>query len=441
MIKKKVLLGLLIFTAAFSIQEGKAQEVLTLDEAVGLGLENNFGILIAQNQAQIDAVNRTLGNAGFLPTLEISSSYLETIEEERVSIDGVSQGRESIDTDLISVDLALDWTLFDGFRMFTNYNRLTELRNLGETEARLQIDNTVSEIIQTYYEIVRQKKLLGVLENSVDVSEERLRIAETKQELGSGSEYEMLLAQADLNSDRAAVIRQEVVISDTKFHLRELLNMDSDTDFSVEEDIDLGEELNFDDIFSQFAENNPQLQAADIQARIAQLEVNEIRGERLPELELNLGYGSYREHEVVDQVLLEEFVGFRVGLTARLNLFDGFNTNRRSQVAQINRRNSELLFEESFKALETMLRSEYVNYTSTRRLIELENENLSLAGEALEIAIERFRLATITSIELRETQNILFDTEDRLITAQFEAKMAETELLRIGGILLRELVF
>jgi len=80
----------------------------------------------------------------------------------------------------------------------------------------------------------------------------------------------------------------------------------------------------------------------------------------------------------------------------------------------------------------------YQSYLNALRLIELEQQSLDIAEQSQEIALERFRLGTIDSIELREAQQTLINAENRLIIAQVEAKNAETELLRLSGQLVSE---
>jgi outer membrane protein len=431
---KKISLLLLAGILAV-VQVGNAQQLLTLEDVLQIGLQQNFGILVAENEAEIDRLNRSLGNAGFLPSLEVSGSREEIIESESSTVEGESAITEDVEVSLLSGDVELGWTLFDGGRMFVTYRKLGELRDLGETLARIQVENTIKDITEAYYEIVRQKNVLDVLRNSVEISEERYNIAQTKRDLGSGTEFELLLAQADLNTDRAAVVRQEVILNDAKTDLIRLLDLDSDAEFDVTESIAVAEELYINDLHPLFLENNREMEAARIRAEIADLEISELRRERYPQLDLSAGY-TYNREEVRNSLLLHERTdGFYVGLTARINLFDGFNTNRRVQTAKIRHRNETIRMEEEIKFLETALFAEFKNYTSALELVDLENENLQLAEEAVEIALEQFRLATITSVEMRETQNILFDTENRLIDAQFEAKLSETELLRLSGTL------
>ncbi|MEX0660215.1 MAG: TolC family protein [Balneolaceae bacterium] len=434
----KKLTTLILFVLCIGINSVYSQGLLSLEEAIKIGIENNYSIQIANNEAEIDRMNRTLGNAGFLPTITASGNRDEIFESETTRTASDGRSTEDFEASLLSADVDLTWTLFDGLRMFTNYQRLGELQNLGETLSRVELESIVTEITVAYYEIVRQEKLLGVLQNSVDISEERYEIAQSKRELGSGSEYELLLAQSDLNTDRAEFIRQETILNDSKLDLIRLLDLDSDSQFDTFDTISISETMPLDELYSQFAENNRDIRAGEIRTSITELEIREFRRERMPEIDFNVGY-TYNREEIRNSMLFDQTDGLYVGVTARFNLFDGFNTNRQVQTAKINHKNERLRLQEQKKSLEMTLLSEYENYTNSIQLVGLEQENLELAEEALDIALEQFQLATITSLELRETQRIVFDTENRLIDAQFVAIVAETELLELAGVLLESL--
>ncbi len=412
-------------------------DVLTLQEAIRLGLQRNHGILVARNRAEADALNRSPGNAGFLPSIEASGT-MEQREEVLWEIGGGEQNRSRLSDEFQSVEISLDWTIFDGLKMFTTWNRLSELKELGEMEAKMVIENTIVEIIRTYFELVRQKKLLEVLGDAVRMSEERVEISRTKQSLGSGSEYETLLARSDLNADRAAVVRQEVTVRDVELQLARLLDIEQD--FEIEENIDPAEELDLEELLDGMSRYNPELEAARLRASVARLELREIHAGRLPQVDFNLAYGGSRSDENLPSLLREELAGLRFGVTARIPIFDGFDRNRRAQIARIERRNREIEIDETRKVLESALLSEYNHYVQTLELVRLESENLDLARRALEIAVERFRLGTITSVEFRETQRMVLDTESRLITALYQSRVSEAELLRLSGLLGRQLL-
>lgn len=416
----------------------QSQSLLTLEEAIRIGLKNNFSIRIAYNQAEISGNNRSLGNAGFLPLVSASASRNSRIEDSRTEFVGNSipdQDIENAETTTTNASASLNWTIFDGLGMFTTYEKLAELEELGDIEAQLVIENSVALIITAYYNIVRLRKINEVLENTVETSEQRIGIAETRKDLGSGSEYDLLLARADLNADRAAVIQQEVLLNDAKILLNELLGRKIDTEFTVQNEIPVNARLNYDEIVAEALSNNLELAVAKTNQRVTELEIREIQAERFPEIDLNLGYGYNLNESGAGFLELNRSDGFNYGVTARITLFDGFDINRRKQNAQINLKNQHLILREQKQRVEADIRSEFTAYQKYLRLVELEQENLTYARQTVDIALERFKLGTINSIELREAQRTLIAAESRLIQAQYQAKAAETELLRLMGIL------
>jgi outer membrane protein len=413
----------------------KGQELLTLDRAIEIGLENNYGIQISRNFAEIAANNRTLGNAGFLPTISANATRRESVENSRFetqATDGVNENRGARSTNT-NAGISLNWTLFDGMNMFINHEKLGEFEQFGREELRLQAEFTVEQIVGAYVNIVRINEQLNVLENSVEVSLERIDIAETKRDLGSGSEYELLQAQTDLNADRAAVLRESNRLVEAKIHLNDILARDAEEDFDVSPDIIINRALQQNELQQNILENNISIQLARTEQRIAELEIREIRSERLPQLELNSGYTYNRNEGGGGFMIFNETDGFNIGLTARINIFDGFNTNRRVQNARINQRNSELMLEEELKRINAGFLRAYRTYQNSIELVDLEEDNLAIAEETLDIALERFRQGMISAIEFREAQRTFLSAESRLIEAKYDAKIAETELLRLSG--------
>lgn len=413
-----------------------AQDTLSVEDALSIGLENNYSIRIAGNDSEIAGNNVSLGNAGFLPTLTASGSRSYSIQDSKQEFaqGGIPNSTtENAKSNSINANATLSWTIFDGLRMFTTYERLNDLNALGEEQFRLTLENTVANIIVAYYNIIRQQKIYDVLQSTVEFSEQRIAIAETRKDLGSGSEYDLLQARADLNADKAAVIRQEVQLNNAKILLNEILSREISTEFAVRQTIPVEEDLEYSELLQKALQNNKELTVARINSRVAGLEIKELQGERYPEIDLNAGYNYARNESGAGFIELNQSDGFNYGLTARLNIFDGFNTERQIDNAKIRHKNRELAIEDQKLQVEAGLSSEFRNYLNSLELVKLESENLIYAEQSLEIALERFKLGTINSIELREVQRTLISAESRLIQAQFEAKLAETELQRISG--------
>jgi len=410
-----------------------AQSVLTLEEAIQTGLENNYGLQITRNFREQASNNHSLGNAGFLPSLELSGSRTESVENSEFEAGGERQTTTGSRSTSTNAGLNLNWTVFDGFRMFRTYDLLGVLEDISDKEVRFGVESLISQITASYYDIVRIENQLRVLENTVEVSNERIEIQETKLDLGSGSEVELLQARSDLNADRAALLRERNFLNESIIVLNELLSRDPETQFSVSESIPLRRDLDDEDLYQKLMAENSELEIARMQYNAANLEVSQIRGERYPELSLTSGYGYNRSETDGGFIRFNETTGFTFGITARVNIFNGFNTNRRVQNAKINQKNSRLELEESRLRLESQFRALYRTYQNSLELVDLEQENLTNAEQTLDVALERFRLGTISSLELREAQRTFLTAENRLINTQYEAKIAETELLQLSG--------
>jgi outer membrane protein len=425
------LLTVIAIPSAASAQES---EVLTLEEAIRTGIENNFGIRISRNLQQQAENNYSIGNAGFLPSLEASATRTERVEDSQFeSANGDSQTNNGARSSSTSAGINLNWTIFDGMQMFASYNRLGALKEISDRELRFDIENLVTDIVLTYFNVIRISEQIRTLSNNIDVSLERIDIEEAKVEIGSGSEYELLQARTDLNADRAALIRENNVLTETKILLNRLLSRDPGTDFSVNREIDVNRFLSREELFVKLMEDNAELSIARMQQEVSRLELKEIQGERYPQISLSSGYTYSRNQNDGGFFRLNETTGFSVGVTARINLFNGFDTSRRVQNAQINRKNAELALESQQLALESDFLARYRAYQNSIELVDLEEQNLENADETLEIAIERFRLGTISSLEFREAQRTFVAAESRLTNAKYDAKVAETELLRLSG--------
>jgi outer membrane protein len=410
------------------------QEFLTPEEAVKIALLNNYSINIAKNEAEIASNNSTPGTAGFLPYLDANGSYSQSINNTTQEFfDGRRVERDGAETSTLSAGISLNWTIFDGLRMFASLDRLKALRETGELNFRFEVENSISDVITTYYNIVRLKEVLEVIETNIQISEERMKIAEDKLEVGSGSRFELRQAQVDLNEDKSSFLREALNLSQAKTLLNILLGIDPVTDFNVIDTIIFKDDMLPEDILTTAKEKNVQLKIAEENKTISELNINLARSDIFPVLSLNAGYNFTKSESEAGLLQVNRNFGFNYGITASLNIFNGLNTRREIENAEISFKNSELLFKDIVQNVNASIRNTFNRYENSKQIVELEQQNLAAAEENLDIAIERLRLGNITPLEFRETQINLFNAKSRLVAAQFEAKSAETELLRLSG--------
>ncbi|WP_029286895.1 TolC family protein [Pedobacter sp. R20-19] len=423
----------LIILLSLSIS-GFAQEKLSLQEAITVALQNNYDIKISKNDLSIARNNANIGNAGMLPTVAGTYSNGGSIQNTRqtpvTGEDRVIRGARSTNNDL---GADLNWTIFDGFTMFANYDRLKELQKQGEITARLNVLTTVSDVITAYYDVVRQQQLMVAADSAIDVSVLRTNIANTKLQLGRGSKLDVLTAQVDYNTDTSNFLQIKNALQVAKVRLNQLMVRDISSQFSVVNDIDVNTGILFSKQAEIAAKQNPELQNAFINQKIASLNLKAVRGARYPVVSLNSGYS--RTNSTSPTGFNQKFAanGFTYGVTASLNIFNGFLQRQNERNAKINIETSKLNFEKTKLDVNSQLLTAYQNYSTYLDLIKLEQRNVDLAKENLDITLAKYRLGSIAPLELREAQRNAIEAQNRFIEMQFQAKLAETTLKEISG--------
>mgnify|MGYP000967565082 FL=1 len=173
---------------------------------------------------------------------------------------------------------------------------------------------------------------------------------------------------------------------------------------------------------------------------IARLSLKERRAERYPVINFVSAYSYSKTDNLVvlnkNLPLLSRFNGYNYGFSISLPILNGFNQDRLIQNAMINHQRQQLVYDQQKNAAFVLIRNGFTNYENSKRILILQEENILLAKENVTIALEGFRRGITTYIELRTAQQALSDAFSQLIAARYNAKAAETELMRLKGSLL-----
>ena len=431
----KVLIYLFLFFLASPLV--RAQELLTVEEAVKIALENNYQIRIASNMLEIDKTGVNIGNAGMLPVVGATLNSNNSIQNSsQTRADGNLVELDNAKNNSINYGVGLDWTIFDGFRMFARYDQLKELEKLGEAQLKQAVLTRVSDVMIGYYDLVQQHQQLVALDSTIVISEQRLKLANNRFTIGKTSKLEVLNAQVDLNTDLTLMLRQKEMIANSKIRLNEILARDTKIDFRVIEEITLDEPLTLPELESLAEKQNPVLQAAIINKNIARLDLKQIKAERYPSIIVSTGYVFNESESSLGFTTSAESQGWNYGLSARLKIFEGFTQNQNEKIARIRLDNSALVIEEQKQTLKSQLGTAYQSYLTNISLIELEKSNEAIAKDNLDITIEKFKIGTIPTIEFRTAQLNYIRAIVRYSDAKFQAKLSEISLKEFAGILL-----
>lgn len=427
---------------ATGLYEGNAQEPLSLFQAIETGLQNNYSIIIQRNYAQINANNNTIGNAGFLPMVNLTGTQNNTFTSTHQEMfNGTVKDIDNAKNRSLNTGVQLTWTLFDGLSMFATKDMLEVMELNGETEVRMAMENTVSAIIMTYFGVIQQQKLIQVLQDALELSKERRNITRAKIDLGAGSEMMLLQATVDMNTDSINLIREKSTLKQTMADLNRLMALEPTRAFSYTDSIRLTGPLSFDELLENTQKQNNDLLVARNNLAISLLALKDARSQRYPRLNLNAGYSYTQFNSQTGFAEYSHSVGPSIGLSLSYPIFDGLNVNRTIQNAKLELNTSEYQMKDTDLALHTDLYKLYTDYLTNLEIVQIERINQDVARLDLDVAFEKYRLGTINDIDLREIQKRYIDAQYQLLLSQFLAKKAETDLLRISGELGRSLAY
>jgi len=437
---KKITFALLI--ALFVGKAATGQEVLSLDRVIGLALEDGYDVRLSKNALEAAATDNAFALGGFLPQLNgIASTTWNNNNQKLEFQDATRNNSGRAESNNTAAGVQLNWLLFDGSRMFATRARLAEIERQGEINVKNQVVNTIAQVITNYYNIIQQKQQLKALEELMSLNEERVRLADRKLSVGTGIKQELLQAKLDLNAQRTQYLNQQTAIEQLKNQLNVLVGMKLPAPFEVSDSIEINLNITKEEITDNVQSKNFLLQSIRKDMSVAQLQYRERFGEYFPTLSFGAAYNySFTDNKTLInpfQALTNRSNGYNYGFTVGVPILNNFVTRRNVQQAQINFSRQSLIYDQQAAVINTAVQNAYVNYDNARKVLLIEEENILLAKENANIAMESFKRGVSTFIEQRIAQQSLEEAYNRLINARYLTKVAETELLRLSGDLLK----
>ncbi|MBN1182064.1 MAG: TolC family protein [Bacteroidales bacterium] len=423
-------LYIIIFSCISSF--GYAQKILTIEEAVNIAMKNNYNILVAWNEADIAKANNTPGNAGMLPSVNISSSgnYESNNVYQEQSSGEITEYNPLTSTSL-NAGAQLTWTLYDGGKMFVTKQKLSEIQALGEIKFRESVVQTLFDVYATYYDIVKQKHQLAFINEVINLNQERVIIAQTGFDAGTMAKTDLLQAKIDLNVALENAINQEYVIITTKNELKVLLGVTPEDDFDVSDSIPFADIPDRDDIIQKIDSTNTRILAYKKQLEITGLSLKEANRLFYPKIDLRAGYYYMQTNNSDGSVLQNSYTGPQIGGTITIPLFNGNETRRKVQIAQLEMESAKYDLQNILLQVDKELENALTEFENQKKLMEIEKENNELARENFEISLQRMKLGQTNTLEVHQAQENFVQSSTRLFNFEYNLKLAELKLKQL----------
>ncbi|MBN1340243.1 MAG: TolC family protein [Bacteroidales bacterium] len=409
-----------------------AQKILTIEEATAIALKNNFGILVARNEAEIAAVNNTRGNAGMLPEVSLAGSGIYEVNDLHQKLSGGTENSyPSLSTTSVNAGAELSWTLFDGGRMFVTKNKLEEIEALGAIQFQAKVLETLYSVVEAYYDVVRQNQQLASINESLNFNRERVIITQTGFDAGTLAKTDFLQSKIDLNVTMENVIRQQFVIATAKSALSELLGQDDGSGFEVSDSIPLGYSPHKDSLFQRLYTSNTNILSMLRLTDIARLSLKENHKLYSPVVQFRAGYYLSYSRNSEGSVLQSRSFGPLLGGNISIPLYGSGENRRKIAVAKLELETAEYGLLDIKIKMNLDLQNAFTDFENQQRLLQIEKENNELARENLEISLQRLKLGQTTSLEVRQAEESFVQSCTRLINFRYNLKMAETKLKQL----------
>ncbi|WP_053405379.1 TolC family protein [Persicobacter sp. CCB-QB2] len=441
---KKLILILAVTALAFrTYAQPQVEELdstgirLTLQEALLIGLENNFELQLSRNGQRLLTNEVALGNAGFLPRVNLNGGLNGSVNNTEQAFHDSERDANTIygaRSHRYNANVGVEWRLFDGLQMFAAYDQLQALEQQGNYNLQAAINAKLAEIGNVFLALALEEHKLGVIKEKQALSALRLEISENKYSIGKASRPEFLAAQVDFNADRSEVVRQIAVINNLRTELNRLMGIpDLQSVYAVAFEFTYLEDLSVDQMLESGLNMSPELMAAHSQETIAYLERKKVLAERYPTLDANLSYGYNRNASQAGVMAYTQTMGFDGGLTLRWNIYGAGDVKRKIQRAKIEQESAAIALQDQQQLLESNILRNFQDYSSYVVLVEVEKDNVEVARENTEYMFERYKIGKSSFVELREAQRSQAEAAIRYLEAAYLVNQSQMELKRLTG--------
>jgi outer membrane protein TolC len=430
-------LFVLVLAISFSF-EGIAQQVVKPSEAISLALEYNYGIQIANNNVEVAENNKSILNSGYLPTLTGNAGA--TYNQDNLSADfanGESTTLNGAESSRYNAGVNLNYTLFDGMGRYYDYKILKEEYNLTEMQARETIENTVTQLLTVYYDVARRSENLKSLQETLNISKDRLTRSEYQFEYGQNTKLDVLNAEVDINNDTINIINVNQNLINAKRDLNVVTGNTIVQEFEVDTTITFLLQLNKLDLVNKLYINNVNLIQNEKNIVINEFLIKANASGYLPTIDLTGSYGwNENNNNAASFVAVSTNTGLSAGVNLRWNIFDGGGTITRVKNAKVILENQKLQKEELKLDIERNFNNAWDDYQNKLKIFQVQKSNIETAKNNFERTQEKFKIGQVTSIEFRQAQFNLLTSELSKNQAKYDAKLAEVFVLQLSGELL-----
>ena len=413
-----------------------SQSTLSLEDVLATSIKENIDIKIKTNELSQVKNYEKVGVLGVLPKIKLNgsasgnqgTSSLEFATDDFPTIDDADSESKSING-----NVEFSYNLFNGLGSIYTYQKLKRQSDLKSVELLIQIEQILLKTAKQYFDVAYLQENNKIISEVLDISKDRYNRIKVQNEFGNASKLDLLSAEIDLNNDSVKLMNSEYELEEAKRQLNQTLNKSLDSEFNVENSVNINRGLVYSDLKQETLKNNNNILFQKYIVEIAKKD-NKINSVSiLPRVNISAQYG-YNNTESNTSIILDQT---NLGLTGFINfswdIFDGLANRKITQNTKIQIESNKLQLDAINLQIEQEFNSTFQQYINNVSLIDIEKRNLETSEKFFERAKEQFYQGQLSRNDFRLAQTDLSMSKNRLNQTKYKAKIAELNLYRLAG--------
>ena len=416
------------------------QDSLSLSQAIKIGLQKNYDILLTGKNIEINKLFNSWGEAGLFPQLNISAGQNNSLADQRKNPISEIQGTNFLfSSNEITLTPNLSWTIFNGFGIKANKNKLEQLEIQSENTATLAIENTIHGIILAYYQAKIELEKYNLLKGILQLTTEKYQQQALKSEMGIGVKFDLLQYESNLYSDSANSILQNLAFKNAVRNLNLILGEEIEKDWYLSSKIQPElEKRDFTTLKNEMLSNNTNIKNQIINIAITQQDITIAKSSFYPVLSFNAGTnystGILKSNDVPGlESLQTQNLNYYGNFTLNFRLFDGGKVKRGIKALEIQQEVDQLESEKLTQQLIFELSNVYELYQTRLELFELNKKAFLVAKDNLEIAKFKEKSGLINSFNFRDIEMAYLSSGVNLFQSSYDLLESNATLLKMTG--------
>lgn len=430
----------LLFTFALlcSIFPLTGQEVLTLDQCLQIGIENNLLLETKRNEIVKGKHSISENRAKLLPQINAVASFNDNFNPPVSVTDGTAYGNPYNVTKTLqynaSAGLQLQMPLYNQtvYTAVSITKLMDEINHLSYEKAR---EDLIMQIAKMYYLGQSTAEQISILKENIHRLEELRDITTAFFDNGMAMEVDVKRVNINLENLQVQYDNAEAMLTQQINMLKYVI------DYPAEKEIKLTE-VDTETItpveLSGLYEGQPELELLRKQSSLAEKQKKMISQGYLPSLSLT---GSFMYSAFTDKAKNWFHAGpsnhwynsSGVGLALRIPIFDGFDKRSKIRKAKLDIENAKLSYDNALKNFHT----QYLNATNelmnSQRNFTKQKDNYLLAEDVYEVTSDRYKEGIASMTEVLQDEMRMSEAQNNYVTAHYNYRVTNLSLLKLTG--------